>query len=121
MRDRREYHANYMRNKRKNEPEKVRQADRNYALKLRQRVLDFYGKSCENCGCSVEEILELNHINGGGRSEARLIGTKSLYRKALKLEERTNYNLLCRVCNAAHYVGDLLGIKGHSITWSPAV
>lgn len=58
------------------------------------------------------EALELNHVNGGGYSEENQ-DRSARYRKILKdPEERKRFNILCRVCNAHHYLRDLKNIKG---------
>jgi hypothetical protein len=32
-------------------------------------------------------------------------------------DARTKYNIMCKPCNALYYVREILGIKGHTITW----
>lgn len=56
---------------------------------------------CENCGCNSLGILEINHKNGGGYRE----GYTSFYHAIVTGERKTDdLNLLCRVCNALHFV-----------------
>jgi hypothetical protein len=76
------------------------------------------GKLCANCGCDEFNLLEINHINGGGRVAAKVRQSRQLYRDIVsnRVESR-DYNVLCRVCNALHYVQDILGVKGHKVTW----
>ena len=31
--------------------------------------------------------------------------------------EVEEFNVLCRVCNALHYVKGILGVGGHEVTW----
>ena len=76
------------------------------------------GKQCCNCGCDDFSILEINHINGGGRKALKIASNRQLYLNIVK--DRVNlkeYNVLCRVCNALHYVQDILGVEGHKVLW----
>ena len=91
-----------------------------YHRRLRKRVIEFFGSKCVECQCDIPEILEINHIKGKGRKDKLYSeNIKSFYRKLLtgKLKKE-KYNLLCRVCNANHYVRDILGIKGITVSFS---
>jgi hypothetical protein len=77
--------------------------------KIKQAVFDKFGGRCSNpqCGwvnadgsrgCLVSACLQLDHVNGGGKAERRLMGVDRIYRKALKDFEAT-YQLLCANCN----------------------
>lgn len=58
--------------------------------------------ACVRCGCDRPELLEINHINGGGRKEYLESGTQ-FYRNILNLVRDTDdLELTCRVCNALH-------------------
>jgi hypothetical protein len=91
--------------------------DPNYLRRLRERAMEKLGGArCINCGCDVWEVLEINHIKGGGRSvhrSSRQIAQDVIMGRA----DCSTLNVLCRVCNALHYVQDILGIKGHHIHW----
>jgi hypothetical protein len=121
---RREYMKDYMRLRRKNTaPEILRETERRYWRKLKIRVLDHLGgPRCCNCGCDVIDILEINHINGGGHQELEVVykgNLKQYYRDILNGKlNKENYNVLCKVCNALHYVEELKGIKGHIVIWN---
>lgn len=73
--------------------------------KIRDKVIKLYGGKCQNCGCSNPEVLELNHIKGGGTKEFKAgISSDIRYRRVLRgMEPKEKYNLLCKVCNQAHY------------------
>jgi hypothetical protein len=46
------------------------------------------------------------------------IQNRQLYRQIVNDKVDLNeYNVLCRVCNALHYVQDILGIEGHTVFW----
>jgi hypothetical protein len=113
------YMREYMQRGRQDNPDKYRKQHRKYKTKLKVKVFAQYGNACNGCGSTVQEILELNHLNGGGCQERKRIGRNGygIYRNALK--EPSKYNLLCRICNALHYVSDILGIKGYKVTWKP--
>ena len=92
--------------------------DQNYYKKLKTKVFKVLRSACcTECGCDEESILEINHVKGGGRKE-RPGSQIQIYRRIARREIKPGeFNILCRVCNAAHYVRDLLGIKGHKVTW----
>ena len=69
-----------------------------HSRKLRQRLLNYYGRVCCHCGFSDERALQLDHVNGGGAEEQARIGTNGIYRKALKAPVG-EYQLLCANCN----------------------
>jgi predicted RNA-binding Zn-ribbon protein involved in translation (DUF1610 family) len=74
-----------------------------YAME-RKSILSLVGKGiikCANCSCDRPELLEVNHINGGGGKEHRL--NKAYLRDVLMLRRKTDdLELRCRVCNALH-------------------
>lgn len=105
----------YMKASRKKNPEKHRERERQYAASLKRDAFEKLGNKCSNCGSTVKEILEINHINGGGCKERRKIDLKAICRKVIRGSD--DYNLLCRVCNSLHYVCDILGHKGYEVIW----
>jgi hypothetical protein len=92
-----------------------------YHLKLRLKAFDKIDpeRKCANCGCDNPEILEINHMNGGGKAEMRLkyhnIFRVFLDDIILGTRPTNDLNLLCRVCNALHYVQKVLGIEGFTV------
>lgn len=79
-------------------------------------------KRWEGSAALIDEVslLEINHINGGGRAMAKTRQNRPLYRDIAKGRvELSEYNVLCRVCNALHYIQSILGVKGHRVTWKP--
>lgn len=74
---------------------------------------------CLKCGCNREELLEINHKNGGGGKELRGAGNK-FYRDIAKLRRDVDdLELLCRVCNSLHYLELKHGVLPFSIIWNP--
>ena len=72
---------------------------------------------CENCGCDVISILEINHIFGGGVKE--LSKDYSAFRTAIMKGTRQtdDLELTCRVCNNLRYVKSK-GINNHKVIWN---
>lgn len=99
--------------------EEERRKWREQHRRVRDSAMDVLGgKRCANCGCDEVSLLEINHINGGGRTIAKTRQNRQLYRDIAKGRvELSNYNVLCRVCNALHYIQSILGVKGHQVTW----
>lgn len=74
---------------------------------------------CNNCGCDDAKFLEINHKNGGGNQEVQ--GgrkTGSFYLDIYKGRRKTNdLELLCKVCNALHYLELKNGKLPFKVTW----
>jgi hypothetical protein len=126
----REYMREYMlayRERRKQSidynPEEERRKWRQQHKLVRERAIErLGGKQCVNCGCDEFSILEINHINGGGRKALKVKQNRQLYRDIVNDKVDLNeYNVLCRVCNALHYVQEILGVKGHKILWRDSI
>ena len=99
---------------------KGRQYDKEAYKRLRMKAFEQLGGArCCNCGCDIFTILEINHVNGGGRVELKIKQSRQLYRDIARgCVDVTEYNVLCRVCNALHYVESVLGILGHKVYWN---
>ncbi len=122
----REHMREYMiawRKRRKEDPSYNPDEERKKWREQHQRVRELAmeklgGKKCADCGCNEFAILEINHILGGGRKELKNGQNRQLYRAIVNDKVDLNeYNVLCRVCNALHYVRDILGITGHQVLW----
>ena len=59
---------------------------------------------CVRCGCNEPELLEINHKNGGGHKEYKLLGITMI--SAILYHNRTtdDLELLCKPCNSIHYL-----------------
>ena len=117
----REYQRKYMESYRKEHPNyKPNRSD--YQKKLREKAIEkLGGPKCANCGCNINEILEINHIKGNGRKERKKYKNYHSFFRAI-IKERVNigdYNVLCRVCNAKYYVEEKFGIKNYEIKFKP--
>lgn len=88
--------------------------------KARMFALTKVGKGilkCSNCKCDNHNLLEINHINGGGRKEG-LFGKKMVDAIISGRRDTDDLNLLCRVCNTLHYVELKYGKLPYKILWS---
>lgn len=73
---------------------------------------------CAECGCDDERLLEINHKDGGGGKEIRETTSQKFYRDIARLVRPCDdLNLLCRVCNAAHYLESKYGDLPFLILW----
>lgn len=80
-----------------------------YRLQIKLEVLDAYGGPfCALCGADDFNVLEIDHIEGGGRKHLREIGLQSsgysFYLWLRRNEYPEGFRVLCPTCNkAAHY------------------
>ena len=74
---------------------------------------------CENCGCNDLNLLEINHKNGGGTKESHKgKSSNQFYLDIYKGRRKTDdLNLLCKVCNALHYLELKNGKLPFVISW----
>lgn len=110
-----------MRLYRKTHPE-YEPVKKDYKQRLREKVIEkLGGPICVNCGCNRKEILEINHIKCNGRQELKRYHNHHAFFRDI-INEKVNirdYNILCRVCNAKHYIEEKIGIKGYEIKFTP--
>ena len=74
-----------------------------YVWALRLKVINGYGGKCALCGEDNPHFLTIDHINGEGSKEIKMLGGwDTLYRKLRDNNyPRDNYRLLCYNCNCA--------------------
>lgn len=86
---------------RNNNPGKIKESNKKFHEKNRNKLFDLLGNKCFNCGFTDKRALQIDHINGGGRIERIKYNTKEFHRIVLKsLEKDENkYQLLCANCN----------------------
>lgn len=122
-----EYYKLHMREHRKNNPDKTHANSKKWYEKQRSQVFEHYGNKCAECGCpeitfklpnskKEQRILELNHLHGGGQLDLNS-NVQKYYQLVVGERKWEDYNLLCKVCNTAHYVREIAGIKGHKVIW----
>lgn len=92
-----------------------------YTLKLTQarqeriETLQAYGKECSCCGFddfskTVFEMafLQLDHVDGKGQNERKILKNTQLYRKLKKLGFPKGYRVLCAACNVSMKPGETI-------------
>lgn len=72
---------------------------------------------CVKCGCDRPELLEINHKDGGGGKEHRAAGNKFYRQIANMMRAVDDLELLCRPCNAVHYLETKHGPLPFKIVW----
>lgn len=87
-----------MRRYRRENPEKHAAISRASKRRLRELVLDAYGRKCVLCGFSDERALSLDHVLNNGAQERAEIGERGVYLRSLKTEHRHEYRTLCMNC-----------------------
>jgi predicted RNA-binding Zn-ribbon protein involved in translation (DUF1610 family) len=95
-----------------------------YATKFSRRYREIALKvigagqiKCVRCGCDDQRLIEINHKNGGGGKELRGNSHK-FYISIARLKRTTDdLELLCRVCNAAHFLESKYGELPFLVVW----
>src|SRR3990167_10375303 len=83
----------------KDNPDKVRAAQRKYSRNLRLQALEKLGSKCERCGFNDPRALQIDHINGGGVRERKKGTSQHVFYRSIVNGERTDLQLLCANCN----------------------
>lgn len=108
--------------------EHLREYARNYRQRhskrfelLRQHALVIVGRGsvrCIKCGCDDPTLIEINHINGGGKAERRLLSSQAIHTRIIDGRRSIDdLDLRCRVCNLLHYLEMKYGISNYDVTW----
>jgi len=68
---------------------------------LKMRVIKVLGGKCKRCGITDWRVLQVDHVNGGGTREAKVLKLKArgFYQHVLKNAHSGKYQLLCANCN----------------------
>jgi len=82
-------------------------------------ILSNNNPKCENCGCNDTRLLEINHKNGGGGKELQGGKRTNVFMWDIYMgrRETSDLNLLCRVCNALHYLKIKFGKIPMQVLW----
>lgn len=87
---------------RQSNPERVREIKRAEHARVRARVLEAYGGSCECCGETHSEFLSLDHRHGGGNEHKRRVGRGIQFlRWVIREGFPASLRILCHNCNQA--------------------
>ncbi len=73
-----------------------------YRVRLRKSVIEILGAICVQCGFSDPRALQIDHVNGGGNKERKILSSMTKYYKAITnsiLANENKYQLLCANCN----------------------
>jgi hypothetical protein len=90
-----------------NGAERLKARASGYRKKLRQELLDAYGRVCACCGETEEAFLTLEHIGGTGAAHRRSLSSScSVYHDLKKRGwPKNGYEILCWNCNCAQRYG----------------
>ncbi len=85
----------------KENPEKLKLHGHNSWLRLRNEMLDAYGRRCACCGIDYVEFLTLEHINRDGSAHRLRVGGGANTYRDLKKQgwPKSGYKVLCMNCN----------------------
>lgn len=78
-------------------PKYEKQAD--YAKGLKTLVIDLLGGKCAACGMAEQDVLQLDHIHGGGNRERTTFGRGYRLHREIRDGRRNDIRLLCPTCN----------------------
>ena len=104
-------------------PQRFLQQDKSSRETVRHTAMLIVGHGvlrCVNCGCNREDLLQINHINGGGSKERRDNGgngTTICYRIASGQRLIDDLELRCYPCNALHAIEIKHGKLPIKIVW----
>jgi hypothetical protein len=65
----------------------------------RRLVLEHYGKACVCCGDTTVDLLQIDHIKGGGTKHLKAIGLGKLYKWLIDNNFPEGFQPLCGSCN----------------------
>lgn len=95
-------------NWRKANPEKYREHNARYRMKLKVDVLTHYAGGTPQCFCCGEEVIHflgLDHMDNDGVEERKVTGGGHAAYRWLKSNgyPKRNYKVACQNCNSARY------------------
>ena len=116
--DKKKRHAEYVKQWRLKNPEKAKEISKRYRIKNKVKIdakkskwgrtyrekwrsimIDALGGKCVRCGFSDERALQIDHVNGGGRSEHRKYSPSIFCKKVITEAKSGKYQILCANCN----------------------
>ena len=80
------------------------------------RISGEISHSCTRCGCRDSRFLEVNHKNGGGAKETKNGKWSMQFYHSIASGKRRvdDLEILCRPCNAIHFLEMLIEMEEHS-------
>lgn len=75
-----------------------------YWQHLKVRVINHYGGKCSCCGELQMAFLSIDHVNGGGSTHRKNVGSGSTFYRWLERKDYPDgFSVLCMNCNFAKY------------------
>lgn len=68
---------------------------------FRQKIIAKFGGKCIQCGFNDWRALQVDHVNGGGTQEVKIVFNRNRdkYNQSLLKDKSNKYQLLCANCN----------------------
>lgn len=91
----------------------------NYNRRMRLKALQMVAGSnnplCKKCGCSIINLLEINHLNHDGKVDYKPDGKVRAWKFYRNIVDGSrsvdDLNVLCKVCNVAYFVSSKFGVN----------
>ena len=117
IREIKEYRAKWRANKENEEKRK-----NNQQILLKKKIFfKIYGSinpKCARCGCNDIRFLEVNHKKGGGGKEIQEKGYSRFIGEIIHDKRKVDdLEMLCRPCNAIHYLESKFGEIPMKVLW----
>lgn len=85
---------------RKNNPERVKEAQRLSDKKLKDAAYAAYGGyECRCCGEKIVQFLSIDHINNDGNEHRKVVDRRKIYKWLAKNNYPEGFQILCMNCN----------------------
>jgi hypothetical protein len=82
--------------------EKIKEQNRKSVKNLRETILSAYGGKCACCGEIEPMFLGIDHINGGGNQQRKILGSgRKYYNWLIENKFPPDFQILCHNCNLA--------------------
>lgn len=80
------------------EDQRRKERDKSRCQKRKEKVLDYYGRSCQHCGNTDVRVLTMDHINSDGAEHRKTVPGGRLYKWLLKNGCPEGFQTLCMNC-----------------------
>ena len=88
---------------------------------IHDKAVTKLGGICAICRCNEIKLLEIDHIDGNGYLERRLLGgSRGVYLKIINGNIETlkkEYKCLCVICHNVKHATQKVGYNGYTIAW----
>ncbi len=89
--------------------EYIKKYNHQYAVNLRARFLDIYGRECARCHTTDVNFLTIGHKNNDGKEERREHGYWSMLKHIVEHPDHTRYETQCYNCNYLEWLTHIDG------------